>query len=201
APPPPRRRGAVPRGRERPSRAVLGAGGAPPLLGRGPRAGARSSPGGEAHAIPAEDVELLAAVSGPLATAVANSLAYSEIERLKNRLQEENLLLREELDQRSMFEEIVGVSPALRRVLNRIARVAPTDATVLLVGETGTGRELLARAIHRRSSRDAQALVAVNCAALPPALVASELFGHEKGAFTGAQQRRLGRFELASAGT
>jgi formate hydrogenlyase transcriptional activator len=172
-----------------------------PLFVRGRLIGALSFAWREAHRVPDEDVELLAAVSGPLATAVANSLAYSEIERLKNRLQEENLLLREELDQRSMFEEIVGVSPALRRVLNRIARVAPTDATVLLVGETGTGKELLARAIHRRSARAAQALVAVNCAALPPALVASELFGHEKGAFTGAQQRRLGRFELANAGT
>ncbi len=172
-----------------------------PLFVRGKLLGAISFAWGEQRRIPASDVELLGAVCGPIAIAVANSVAYAEIARLKNRLQEENLLLREELDQRSMFEEIVGASPALRRVLARIERVAPTDATVLLVGETGTGKELLARAIHRRSPRAPQPLVAVNCAALPPSLVASELFGHEKGAFTGAAQRRLGRFELASQGT
>jgi formate hydrogenlyase transcriptional activator len=172
-----------------------------PLFVRGRLVGAISFSWRDPQRVSGETVDLLQTVSGPIATAVANSLAYGEIERLKNRLQEENLLLREELDQRSMFEEIVGASPALRKVLSRISRVAPTDATVLLVGETGTGKELLARAIHRRSTRAAQALIAVNCAALPPALVASELFGHEKGAFTGAAQRRLGRFELASAGT
>src|SRR5437870_3457101 len=101
----------------------------------------------------------------------------------------------------SMFEEIVGSSPALQAVLSRVARVAPADSTVLIMGETGTGKELVARAIHKRSQRSARAFVSVNCAAVPPSLVASELFGHEKGAFTGAQQRRLGRFELAEGGT
>src|SRR5438874_6766395 len=100
-----------------------------------------------------------------------------------------------------MFEEIVGTSPALHAVLARVAKVAPTDSTVLLTGETGTGKELIARAIHKRSPRAARAFVSVNCAAIPLSLIASELFGHEKGAFTGALQRRLGRFELADGGT
>jgi len=100
-----------------------------------------------------------------------------------------------------MFEEIVGSSPALRAVLSRVARVAPADSTVLIMGETGTGKELVARAIHKRSRRSARSFVSVNCAAVPTSLIASELFGHEKGAFTGAQQRRLGRFELAEGGT
>ncbi|HYR82936.1 MAG TPA: sigma-54 dependent transcriptional regulator, partial [Terriglobia bacterium] len=101
----------------------------------------------------------------------------------------------------SMFEEIVGSSPALQAVLSRIARVAPTDSTVLITGETGTGKELVARAIHKHSQRSARAFVSVSCAAVPSSLIASELFGHEKGAFTGAQQRRLGRFEQAEGGT
>ena len=100
-----------------------------------------------------------------------------------------------------MFEEIVGESRALQAVLARVAKVAPTDSTVLITGETGTGKELIARAIHKRSQRAARAFVSVNCAAVPPSLIASELFGHEKGAFTGATQRRLGRFELAEGGT
>src|SRR5213594_5179221 len=100
-----------------------------------------------------------------------------------------------------MFEEIVGASPALQAVLTRVVKVAPTDSTVLITGETGTGKELIARAIHKRSQRSSRAFVNVNCAATPPSLIASELFGHEKGAFTGALQRRLGRFELAEGGT
>jgi len=148
-----------------------------------------------------EEVELLEEVSRPIATAVSNSLAFDEIARLKDRLQEENLVLKEEIDQASMFEEIVGSSEALRRVLSRVERVAPTSSTVLLCGETGTGKELFARAIHRLSPRASRALIKVNVAALPEGLVASELFGHEKGAFTGALQRRVGRFELASGGT
>jgi transcriptional regulator with GAF, ATPase, and Fis domain len=110
-------------------------------------------------------------------------------------------VLREQIDQALMFEEIVGTSPALRAVLARIAKVAPTDSTVLVTGETGTGKELIARAIHKRSRRSSRAFVSVNCAAIPSSLIASELFGHEKGAFTGATQRRLGRFELAEEGT
>jgi PAS domain S-box-containing protein len=117
------------------------------------------------------------------------------------RLQRENVALREEIDKASMFEEIVGTSPALKAVLSRISKVAPSDSTVLITGETGTGKELVARAIHRRSSRASRAFVSVNCAAIPRELIASELFGHEKGAFTGATQQRLGRFELASGGT
>jgi PAS domain S-box-containing protein len=116
-------------------------------------------------------------------------------------LRQENVALREEIDKASMFEEIVGTSPALKNVLSRISKVAPRDSTVLITGETGTGKELVARAIHRRSDRASRAFVSVNCAAIPRDLIASELFGHEKGAFTGATQQRLGRFELANGGT
>jgi len=121
--------------------------------------------------------------------------------RAEENLQKENLVLREEIDKVSMFEEIVGGSVALQDVLTRVSLVAPTDSTVLITGETGTGKELIARAIHKRSTRSSRAFVSVNCAAIPQNLIASELFGHEKGAFTGALQRRLGRFELAEAGT
>jgi PAS domain S-box-containing protein len=130
--------------------------------------------------------------------------AATDIEDRKQaeqRLQNENVALREEIDRASMFEEIVGISPALHAVLSRVSKVAPTDSTVLITGETGTGKELVARAIHRRSHRSSRAFVSVNCAAVPRDLIASELFGHEKGAFTGATQRRLGRFELAEGGT
>jgi PAS domain S-box-containing protein len=119
----------------------------------------------------------------------------------QERLQEENVALREEIDKTSMFEEIVGSSPALMATLSRVSKVAGSDSTVLITGETGTGKELIARAIHRRSGRSANAFVAVNCAAIPRELIASELFGHERGAFTGAVQRRVGRFELANRGT
>ncbi len=121
--------------------------------------------------------------------------------RSEERLQQENVALREEIEKASMFEEIVGASPALASVLSRVSKVAGSDSTVLITGETGTGKELVARAIHRRSSRSSRAFVAVNCAAIPRELIASELFGHEKGAFTGATQRRPGRFELAEGGT
>ena len=127
--------------------------------------------------------------------------AFEEIKRLKDRLHDENVVLREQIDQVFMFEEIVGSSPALQTVLSSIVKVAPTDSTVLITGETGTGKELIARAIHKSSQRAEQAFVSVNCAAIPSSLIASELFGHEKGAFTGALQRRQGRFELAHSGT
>ena len=127
--------------------------------------------------------------------------AFREIKALQDRLFKENIALREEIVQTSMFEEIIGESPALQAVLARVTKVAPTDSTVLVTGETGTGKELIARAIHKRSQRGARAFVCVNCAAIPTSLISSELFGHEKGAFTGATQRRLGRFELAEGGT
>jgi len=119
----------------------------------------------------------------------------------EERLQRENAALREELDQASMFEEIVGSSEPLRKVLSQVSKVAPSDSTVLILGQTGTGKELIARAIHKRSRRAGRSFIGVNCGAIPPSLIASELFGHEKGAFTGAAQRRLGRFEAANGGT
>jgi PAS domain S-box-containing protein len=127
--------------------------------------------------------------------------AFQEIKELKDELYKENLALKDEIDQASMFEEIVGTSEALRHVLVQVAKVAPTDSNVVVTGETGTGKELVARAIHKRSARSSKAFVSVNCAAVPTTLIGSELFGHEKGAFTGATQRRLGRFELADGGT
>jgi PAS domain S-box-containing protein len=127
--------------------------------------------------------------------------AEAEIRALKDQLYKENLALRDEVDRAQMFEEIVGTSKPLKAVLSRIAKVAPTDSTVLLTGESGTGKELIARAVHKRSQRSGRAFVGVNCAALAPTLISSELFGHEKGAFTGAMQRRLGRFEMADGGT
>ena len=119
----------------------------------------------------------------------------------EERTRQENVALREQIDQGSMFDEIVGSSPPLKTVLSSIVKVAPTDSTVLITGETGTGKELIARAIHKGSERAGQAFISLNCAAIPSALIASELFGHEKGAFTGALQRRQGRFELAHSGT
>src|SRR5882724_6440494 len=127
--------------------------------------------------------------------------AVEERDLLNEQIYRENLALRQEVDQVSMFEEIVGTSPSLQGVLSRVIKVAPTDSTVLITGETGTGKELIARAIHKKSQRSQRAFISVNCAALAPSLILSELFGHEKGAFTGATQRRLGRFELANGGT
>jgi len=129
------------------------------------------------------------------------STDIDERKRAEERVLHENVALREEIDKASMFEEIVGTSPSLRTVLSRISKVAPSNSTVLITGETGTGKELVARAIHRRSDRRSRAFVSVNCAAIPRDLIASELFGHEKGAFTGATQQRMGRFELANGGT
>jgi PAS domain S-box-containing protein len=131
----------------------------------------------------------------------ATATDIDDRKRAEERMRDENLALREQIDQAFMFEEIVGASPALQNVLSSILKVAPTDSTVLITGETGTGKELIARAIHKHSQRSSQAFISVNCAAIPSSLIASELFGHEKGAFTGALQRRLGRFELAHSGT
>jgi predicted ATPase/GAF domain-containing protein len=150
------------------------------------------------------DLEFVGAVTDVTAAKQARAeieKAFEEIKGLKDRLQNENIALREEIDRASMFEEIVGISPALHATLSRVSKVAPTDSTVLITGETGTGKELIARAVHKRSQRSSRAFVSVNCAATPRDLIASELFGHEKGAFTGAIQRRLGRFELAEGGT
>ena len=138
---------------------------------------------------------------GRLVSWYATGTDIDDRKRAEDRTRNENVALREEIVRSSMFEEIVGSSDALRTVLAQIAKVAPTDSTVLIQGETGTGKELIARAIHNRSRRDSRAFIRVNCAAIPPSLLASELFGHEKGAFTGALQRRLGRFESADGGT
>jgi len=131
----------------------------------------------------------------------AAGLEIEDRKRDEERLRRENLALREDLDLSSMYEEIVGSSMPLRRLLSQVSKVARTDSTVLIHGETGTGKELIARAIHKRSNRSSRALIKVNCAVIPPSLIASELFGHEKGAFTGAVQRRIGRFESADGGT
>src|SRR5580692_3705669 len=148
-----------------------------------------------------EDALFLQEVANQVALAIQNMQSYHEIASLKARLEKENVYLREELRAEHNFEEIVGNSPALLRVLNAVEQVAPTDSTVLIYGETGTGKELIARAIHNRSSRNGRALVSVNCSAISAGLVESELFGHMKGAFTGALERRIGRFELAHGGT
>jgi transcriptional regulator with GAF, ATPase, and Fis domain len=160
------------------------------------------------HVFTPDRVTVLKVLASQAAVALENARLYrdlehreAEIRSLKDQLYRENLALRDEVDRASMFEEIVGSSRALKAVLARIAKVGPTDSTVFITGETGTGKELIARALHKRSARSGGAFVSVNCAALAPALISSELFGHEKGAFTGAVQRRLGRFELADGGT
>ena len=147
------------------------------------------------------DIELLGQVAVQFAIALENALAYCEIEELKNRLTEEKLILEDEMRSGYQFEEIVGESPALRNVLQQVETVAPTDSTVLLLGETGTGKERVARAIHNLSRRSQAPFVKINCAAIPTGLLESELFGHERGAFTGAIAQKVGRFELAEGGT
>ena len=148
-----------------------------------------------------EEVKFLMQVASQVAIAVENALAYNKIAELKEKLTQEKLYLEDEIRTELNFEEIVGKSAALRRVLQQVATVAPTDSTVLIYGETGTGKELVARAIHNLSSRQSNAFVKLNCAAIPMGLLESELFGHEKGAFTGAIAQRIGRFELANRGT
>jgi formate hydrogenlyase transcriptional activator len=153
------------------------------------------------NAFSQEDAELFGQVAKQVAIAVENALAYSEIETLKNKLEKEKLYLEEEIRTEYNFEEIIGNSPALKRVLQDVETVADTDSTVLIYGETGTGKELIAHAIHNLSPRRQRTLVKVNCAAIPTGLLESEFFGHERGAFTGAIDRRIGRFELADQGT
>jgi PAS domain S-box-containing protein len=139
--------------------------------------------------------------NGDIVRWYATATDIDDLKSAEERIRNENLALREEVDRSSMFEEIVGSSAPLRAVLSHVSKVAPTDSTVLITGETGTGKELIARAVHKRSPRSPRAFVSVNCAAIPASLIASELFGHERGAFTGALQRRQGRFELADGGT
>src|SRR5246500_439700 len=149
----------------------------------------------------AEDVDFLSQAAGPIAIAIENALAYREISKLKDKLAQEKLYLEEEIRSEMDFEHIVGSSAALKHVLQLVETVAPNDSTVLLLGETGTGKELIARAIHDRSRRRERTLVKLNCAAIPTGLLESELFGHEKGAFTGAISQKIGRMELADQGT
>jgi formate hydrogenlyase transcriptional activator len=153
------------------------------------------------NALSKDDIELFEQVAHQIALAVDNAMAYREIERLKNKLSEEKLYLEDEIRVDGNFEEIIGESSALRNILRQIERVAPTDSTILIRGETGTGKELIARAIHNLSARRNRTLVKVNCAAIPMGLLESELFGHERGAFTGAISQRIGRFELAHQGS
>jgi formate hydrogenlyase transcriptional activator len=172
-----------------------------PLVNRGRALGilsiARKS---EANFTP-EDVEFLAQAAGQIAIAIENAIAYHEISQLKDKLAQEKLYLEEEIRSEMNFENIVGNSPALKHVLELVETVAPSDSTVLLLGETGTGKELIARAIHDRSRRKDRTFVKLNCAAIPTGLLESELFGHEKGAFTGAIIQKIGRMELADQGT
>jgi formate hydrogenlyase transcriptional activator len=149
----------------------------------------------------AAEVDLLAQVAGQIALAVENALAYRQIEELKDRLTEEKLYLEDEIRTEYRFAEIVGSGPAIKHILRQVEIVAPADTTVLIQGETGTGKELIARAIHNHSQRKERTFVKLNCAAIPSGLLESELFGHEKGAFTGAIAQKVGRFELADGGT
>jgi formate hydrogenlyase transcriptional activator len=172
-----------------------------PLLFRGRTLGVLSIKSMRENAFSQEDAELLGQVAKQVAIAVENALVYREIETLKDKLEEEKLYLEEEIRGEYNFEEIIGNSTALKRVLQDVQTVAATDSTVLIYGETGTGKELIAHAIHNLSERRERTLVKVNCAAIPTGLLESEFFGHEKGAFTGAIDRRVGRFELANQGT
>src|SRR5213079_1897280 len=144
------------------------------------------------------EVQFMGEVAKLVAVAIENAMAFGEIGRLKDKLAEERLYLESEIRNEQSFEHIIGESPALKRTLKQVEIVAPTDSTVLLLGETGTGKELIARAIHNLSFRRERTLVKVNCAAIPTGLLESEMFGHEKGAFTGAIAQRIGRFELAN---
>ena len=172
-----------------------------PLLGRQRVLGVLGLGSSRENAFPEEDLVFLGQLAKQIALAVENAVAYGEVFQLKDRLVRENVYLESELRSELHFEDIVGNSQALRRVLRDIETVAPADATVLISGETGTGKELIARAVHNLSSRKSNVFVKLNCAAIPTGLLESELFGHEKGAFTGAIAQRVGRFELAHRGT
>jgi formate hydrogenlyase transcriptional activator len=172
-----------------------------PLISHGRPLGVLNVGSQKAGAFTDSLVQLLSQVANQLAIAIENALAYREIDVLKNKLEEEKLYLEEEISDQFNFREIIGHSPSLKRALQDVQTVAPTDSNVLIFGETGTGKELIARAIHNLSARKDHTLVKVNCAAIPTGLLESEMFGHEKGAFTGAIEQRKGRFELANRGT
>jgi formate hydrogenlyase transcriptional activator len=172
-----------------------------PLLRQNRVIGAMSIASKTECAFTKEDGELFMQIAAQVAIAVENALAYREIEALKNQLNEEKLYLEDEIRTLHNFEEIIGESAALKRILKQVETAAPTDSTILIRGETGTGKELIARAIHNLSNRRERTLVKLNCAAIPTGLLESELFGHEKGTFTGAIAQRIGRFELANKGT
>jgi formate hydrogenlyase transcriptional activator len=172
-----------------------------PLMSRGRKLGTLGLSSLTENAFAPHDLELLRQIATQVAIAVDNARAYDEIAKLKDRLAKEKLYLEEEIHSEHNFGEIVGNSPALRQVLKRVEIAAPSDATVLVLGETGTGKELIARALHRLSSRHEGNFIKLNCAAIPTGLLESELFGHEKGAFTGAISQKIGRLELADKGT
>ena len=181
--------------------AGIKSGGVVPLIAHDRKLGFLGVGSFREDAFPESDQELLGHIANQIAIAVENALAYREIETLKNTLASEKLYLEEEIKSEFNFAEIVGQSAALKKILRQVQTVAPTDSAVLLFGETGTGKELIARAIHDLSGRRERTLVKLNCAAIPTGLLESELFGHEKGAFTGAIAQRIGRFELAHKGT
>jgi formate hydrogenlyase transcriptional activator len=172
-----------------------------PLVSRGRIHGVLSLARREEKPFGPDEVQFLMQVASQIAIGVENALAYRQITELKDKLAQEKVYLEDEIRSEMNFEEIVGQSAALRRVLKQVETVAPTVSTVLIYGETGTGKELVARALHNLSPRRASAFVKLNCAAIPTGLLESELFGHEKGAFTGAIAQRIGRFELANGGT
>ena len=172
-----------------------------PLITQGRTFGTLNVASRRVEAFPAHEIGLLQQVGAQIAIAVENALAFKEIDALKDKLAEEKLYLEEEIRSEFNFEEIIGDAPPLKRVLSQVEVVAPTDTAVLILGETGTGKELIARAIHNLSARRQRTFVKINCAAIPSGLLESELFGHERGAFTGALNQKIGRFELADRGT
>jgi formate hydrogenlyase transcriptional activator len=172
-----------------------------PLVSRGRIHGVLNLARREENTFSPDEVKFLMQVASQIAIAVENALAYSQITELKDKLAQEKLYLEDEIRTEMNFEEIVGKSATLRQVLKQVETVGPTESTVLIYGETGTGKELIARALHNLSARHSNAFVKLNCAAIPTGLLESELFGHEKGAFTGAIAQRIGRFELANRGT
>ena len=182
-------------------RAGFKSGGAVPLIAHGRKLGILGFATLREASFSDEEVEMLCQIANQVAIAVENVLAFREIETLKNKLASEKLYLEDEIRTEHNFEHLIGISPSFKRILKQVETVAPTDSAVLIRGETGTGKELLARAIHDLSTRRERTMVKINCAAIPTGLLESELFGHEKGAFTGAIAQRIGRFELANKGT